>query len=122
MIINFKATNIELNEALRAYATNKLAMLDKVLLAGENRDTGLAAIELARTTKHHKHGDVFRAEVNLNWSGQHFRAEAESNDLYTAIDEMKDELVREVKAWRKKRETVFRRGARAIKNWLRGGK
>ena len=122
MIINFKATSIELNETLRAYTTSKLALLDKVLLAGENRDAGLATVELARTTKHHKHGDVFRAEVNLNWSGQHWRAEVESNDLYAAIDEMKDELVQEVKSWRKRQGTIFRRGARVLKNWLQSGK
>jgi len=97
-------------------------MLDKILLTGPNQDAGLATVELGRTTKHHKHGDIFRAEVNLNWSGQHFRTEAESNDLYVAIDEVKDKLMQEVKIWRKKKETVIRRGARVIKNWLRRGK
>ena len=118
MKINFKGTNLELNEQLRSYVLLKLEALDKILTSEQIKDGGLATAELGRINKNHKHGEIFRAEINLNWSGRYFRAEAESGDLYAAIDEVKDELLREIKPRRRRQGAIIRRGARAIKKWL----
>ncbi|MBI2100854.1 MAG: HPF/RaiA family ribosome-associated protein [Candidatus Vogelbacteria bacterium] len=120
MHINFKATNLELNEARRAYAIDKLTMIEKLIDGYGTGDKGLAEVELGRVNQHHKHGAVFRAEINLHWSGRYFRSESETGDLQAAIDEAKDELLREIKTWRKKQGTMFRRGARAVKKLLKG--
>ncbi|MBI4136354.1 MAG: ribosome-associated translation inhibitor RaiA [Candidatus Vogelbacteria bacterium] len=120
MKINFQATNLELNNEWRNYIINKLAVIEKLLDRRETGDEGLAEVELGRVNQHHKHGNVFRAEINLHWSGHRFRSESEAGDLYTAIDEVKDELLREIKTWRKKQGKMLRRGARALKNFLRG--
>jgi len=118
MKINFKGTNLELNDQLRSYVLLKLKALDKILTSEQIKDEGLATVELGRINKHHKHGEIFRAEINLNWSGHYFRVEAESGDLYAAIDEVKDELLREIKTRRQRQGAIIRRGARAIKKWL----
>ncbi len=120
MRINFKATNLELNNEWRDYVIDKLTVIEKLIDNRETGDEGLAEVELGRINQHHKHGKVFRAEINLRWSGRHFRSESEAGDLYTAIDEVKDELLREIKTWRKKHGTLLRRGARAVKKLLRG--
>ena len=95
MKITIKATNLELTPAIQEYAEKKVGTLEKFFRA--NSETILAAIELGVTTNHHKSGDIFRAELNLSdsASSEQFYAEAEKDDMYAAIDEMKDKAERE---------------------------
>jgi ribosome-associated translation inhibitor RaiA len=43
----------------------------------------------------------------------------EKEDLYAAIDEVKDEIVREVTGGKKKRETLIRKGGAKIKSIIK---
>ncbi|MBI2604246.1 MAG: hypothetical protein HYW56_01765, partial [Candidatus Harrisonbacteria bacterium] len=53
----------------------------------------LARVEIARTTKHHEKGAVYRAEVNLDLSSKNLaRAEHEDWDIRVAVTEVKDKL------------------------------
>lgn len=118
MKINIKATNIELTPAIRAYLEDKLASLERVL--PPNDESVLINSEVGKETNHHQQGEIFRAEVNLSFSGRHLRAETRNEDLYAAIDEVRDEIIRQVNTNLEKRNTMIRRGGRAIKNMLRG--
>lgn len=120
MNINIKTTNISLTPAIKDYFEKKLMSLDK--LVDFSRDNILVQAELGKTTHHHKQGDVFRAEVNLRVSGYSYRAVSEKDDLYAAIDDIKDQLNREVKTGKQKRTSLVRRGALKLKNLLRFGK
>ena len=117
MKINFKATNLQLAPESLDYCRDKLNHLDKFIPDDESI---FMDVELGKTTQHHKHGEIFRAEVNLHTANRHFRSEAVAEDLYAAIDEVKDELSAEVKRYQKKREALLRRGGRAVKDFLRG--
>ena len=117
MKINFKATNLELTSETLDYCREKLGGLDK-LLAGD--ESVFLEVELGKTTRHHKQGEVFRAEMNLRTASRSFRSEAVAEDLYAAIDEVKDELSSEVKRYWKKQGTLLRRGGRLVKNFIRG--
>lgn len=117
MKINFKATNLELAPETLEYCREKLAGLDK-LLAGD--ESVFMDVELGKTTRHHKQGEVFRAEMNLRTAGRSFRSEAVAEDLYAAIDEVRDELSSEVKRYHKKRGTLLRRSGRRVKDFIRG--
>lgn len=96
------------------YCQKKMVSLGK-FLKRINPALIKAEIEIGRTTRHHKSGDVFRAEINLSVGGNLFRAEAVNDDLYAAVDEVRDELEQEIKKFKTRRETVFIRGARSIK-------
>ena len=117
MKINFKGTNLNLTPEILDYCREKLSHLEKLLAEDESAST---EVELGKTTRHHKHGEIFRAEVNLHTAGRRFRSEAVAEDLYAAIDEAKDELSTEVKRYRKKQGTLLRRGGRRVKDLLRG--
>ena len=117
MKINFQATQLELTPETLDYCREKLDGLHKLLI--EDYSAGIE-VELGKTTRHHKHGEIFRAEMNLHTAGKNFRAEAVAEDLYSAIDEVKDELVSEVKRYRKKQGALLRRGGRRVKDFLRG--
>ncbi len=115
---NIKATNMELTPAISDYIDKKFDSFDRFV----DTSTGgvRSDIEVGKTTRHHKQGDVFRAEVNLHVSGQNFYAVSEREDLYAAIDEVKDEIIRQVTEHKDKSMTLMRKGALRVKNIIKG--
>jgi putative sigma-54 modulation protein len=117
MNINIKATGIELTPAIRDYTEKKVLVIEKYF--DSNVET-TAQVEVGKTTNHHKGGDVFRAEIKINGGGLDLYAFSEKDDLYAAIDLVKDELVRELKHAKGKNSKLFRKQQQAIKDALRG--
>jgi len=112
MSITIKTTLIELTPALSDYTEKRLGSITKYT-EGDPQ----IAVEIGKTTMHHRNGDVFRAEVNVTTAlGKQYRAVSEKTDLYEAIDDVRTEIVRELKAGKSKYQTLFRRGAQKIKN------
>jgi ribosomal subunit interface protein len=117
MQIKIRATNFELTPAIREYIERKIPHLDKFL---ENKDASLCEVEIGKTTRHHKSGDVFRAEINLTEpGGKQFYAAAEESDLYASIDIVRDDIERKIISGKKRRDTVWKRGAQQIKNIIK---
>ena len=108
-----KVKDLELTQAIEDYLEKKLATLKK-FFSDFNEELVMVEIELGRTTRHHQTGAIFRAEINLSSNGKLFRVESERDDLYAAIDEVRDDLEREIKKFKEKKETVFVRGARSL--------
>lgn len=117
MKIKIKTTNFSLTPSIGNYLQEKLNALDKFL---PNDESISVDVELAKTTKHHQKGDIFKAEVNLTVPGRLIRAVAEKWDLHVAIDAVKDELQREITMNKEKNISFYRRGARFFKRLLRG--
>ena len=115
MNIAIKATNIDLTVALREYVEKKLESLKKFV--GE---TAYLNIELAKTTNHHRTGDVFKAGCVLTWNGTQYRVAEKTTSLFSAVDMVQDELIRVVASEKSKKESLFRRGAARIKDMLKG--
>lgn len=109
-----RAKDLKITPAIEDYFQKKLDSLEKCI-KNFNEDSVRAEIELCRTTRHHRAGDIFRAEINFSLGGLIFRAEAERDDLFTAIDEARDSIEREIKKFKTKKETIFLRGARSLK-------
>jgi len=116
MKIDLKTKNFEITPNIKTYLQQKLDSLDKFL---SNDESIFADVELAKTTKHHQKGDIFRAEVNLTVPGRLIRAVAEEWDLRVAIDTVKDELQRNIKDVKEKNLSLYRRSARLLKKLLR---
>lgn len=112
-----KATNIDLTEAISDYVEKKIGALQKIIRQDLE---ALAEIEVGKTSHHHNKGDVFRAEVNLTMGDKQFRSVAVENDLYKAIDKVKDGIMREVKNAKDKRDNLFKKGHRKVKGMLKG--
>lgn len=100
MKINIKATQMDLTPAIRDYAQEKMDMLEKYL--GDIQVTN-CDVEVGMTTHHHSKGEIFRAEVNLSLPGEMLRVEKTEEDLYKAIDKVKDHLTREIRQYKEKR-------------------
>lgn len=125
MRINIKATNIKLDEALKVWVEKKIGEIEKFLVDFGSRKYFKEKpnleikVEIGKTTRHHLKGEVFRAEVQLCLPKQIIRAEAVSEDLRDAINQVKDELQREVKRYKGKRIARARRWARKVKELTR---
>jgi len=110
MKITIKVKNIELNQDLRDYVEEKIGRdIGKFLV---HEKTPLEAeVELIRVTSHHQRGNIFRAEVKIFLHGHELIAEADGQDIKEAIDDVKDELEREIKKHRgKEKERTMKRG------------
>lgn len=116
MNIIIKGTNLELHNDLKEYVNEKIGGLKK-FIENDNVDSNsiIARVELAKTTQHHQHGDIYRAEVNLQLSGKMLRSVEESDDIYKSIDNVKDELREMINNYKDEKITKTRRGARMIK-------
>jgi len=116
MKIDLKTKNFEITPSIKTFLQQKMDSLDKFL---PNDESIFAEVELAKTTEHHKKGDIFMAEVNLTMPGRLIRAVAEKWDLRVAIDAVKDDLQREITMSKEKNISLYRRGARLFKKLLR---
>lgn len=114
--ISFKGAHMDLTPAIRDYAEGKVRMLEKYFAAHEGV---FVEIELGKTTEHHQKGDVFRAEVTLKAPRDSYRAEAEKEDLYAAIDVAKDELDTQLKKGSDKKDAMVKKGGRVFKELMR---
>ena len=113
-----KATNTTLTEAITDYVDAKLgkSVLEKFSGSYEILDV---EVEIAKTTSHHNNGEIFRAEVNVLVKGKVLRAASDKEDLYAAIDDVHDEIIKVLKDTKTKKETLWKKGSRSIKKMLR---
>lgn len=114
-MINFKVTNAEVSDQLKDVTERKLASLAKYI--GDN--PAICDLQFEKVTNHHQQGNVFRVEINLEIGGQLSRAEATAENFEKAIDDAKAYLERELDSRRGKRETLWKSGARKIKEMMR---
>ena len=117
MKLNIKATGITLTTSISEYIEKKINMLDKFF---RGIDDVLVNVEVGKTSRHHKSGDIFRAEIQITADGQTYYASSETEDLYATVDEVKDKIVTELTSKRKKTLRLIRRGGAQIKNMLKG--
>ncbi len=109
--------HVEVTEAIRDYALEKLEALEKYIPEGDT--SAKISLELSKTTAHHAHGDVFQAEAQLHVRGKDITSRAVEDDLYKAIDVLKDMLTRELASYKAKERSIFRKGAQQVKNLLK---
>ena len=115
--IKIKTTGISLTDSISKYAEKRLANVSKIL-GGD--PSFICDLELGKTSAHHQKGDIFRDEIHIVGKGKDLYASAEDKDLYTAIDVMRDEILRELKASKGKRLSFIRRGGARVKSMVKG--
>jgi len=121
MQINLQSKNIELTEAVKDYVLKRVTNLEKMLINIEaKKGEAMANFEVVRTTNHHKAGAVFHASCTINIAGEKFYCESDHEDLYSAIDDVKEKLCREIGKSKDRRQTLFKRGASSVKKMLKG--
>ncbi len=85
MIVTIHGTGMELTPAIREYAEEKILSLEKFF-----DNITKAEIDIGMNSHHHNKGKIFYAEVTLDIPGKTLRVVKEEEDLYKAIDKVKD--------------------------------
>lgn len=76
-------------------------------------------IEFAKVAPH-QHGHIYRVEANVWAAGVLFRAEATEENFEKAIDAVRSDLAAELGKVRAKRTSLWRKGARQLKQMMQG--
>lgn len=113
--INFKSSAFDLTEAIKEYIHKKF---DGLFSRYEILDSGMY-MEIGKTTKHHKQGDIFFAEVSFKTKNKKIFARAQKEDIYQATDALLDEIVSQLEFNKGRMDSLWKKGARKIKNFLK---
>jgi ribosomal subunit interface protein len=125
MKVTIKATKIELTPEIKEFLEDQINSLEKFAKGifgekyydgffGKGKPKAEARVEIKG-----KERGFYYVECNLSFPKKLIRAESLKKDLKSAIYEVKDELKREIKEYRKKFFAKFKRGARKLKRELR---
>ncbi|MFA6294883.1 MAG: ribosome-associated translation inhibitor RaiA [Candidatus Paceibacterota bacterium] len=117
MNTNIKTTNIVLSPAISDYVTKRLEKIEKIMSGDQS---ARCDVELAKTTDHHQKGEIFRAEIHIIGKNLNIYVSSEKNDLFTAIDSVKDETLQELISKKGKKISLIRRSGTRVKNILKG--
>lgn len=117
MHIIITGIHIEMTEAIHSYTMDKMGALEKMVPKDDS--SAKLAIELSKVSNHHTHGEVFQAEAILHIRGKDAALKTTQDDLYKAIDVLKDMLTRELATHKDKERSILRRGAHKVKQLLK---
>lgn len=107
MDYDIKTKGLGLTDAIRRQIGLKMESLaPKVARFGE---AVRAEVEVAKTTQHHKKGDVFRAEISVNLPNKLIYAAHEGEDLYQCLNEAKQEAERQIIDYKERFKDAQRR-------------
>ena len=105
MRLQVKGKNVEVSEAIRIYAEEKLGRLDRQLADPTRVELELAVEKNPSIAENHV------AEATVWTKGPTLRARESSSDMKASIDQLVEKLERQVKRYRQKRVEEPRRQA-----------
>lgn len=82
-----KTTRLTLTDALNAYIEKRLSVLGKYVKGLEESGELILQAEFARTTRHHRKGEVYYVELTMRILKKTIRIEQYDEDLRAGIDE-----------------------------------
>lgn len=115
--ISFKYTNTPVAVHLEELVTKKFQSLSHHV-AGNT--TVRCDVEFEKVAPQ-QNGPIYRAEANIWRDGVMYRAENTAESFENAIDKIRAELDRELQRARTKKQSLWRKGARQIKDIMRFG-
>lgn len=118
MRTHIKATNFELTSSIKTLTEEKLFLpAEKLLESLNNKADIIFDVELAKITRHHKEGKIWRCEINLDLPRikNILRANALGESLEEAVNLAKSKLEREIKKYKDKSIKKNREAIREIK-------
>jgi putative sigma-54 modulation protein len=97
MQVNIQSKDIDLTDSIRAYAEEKMTVLEKYYDHCERIDC-----ELEMDSNHHNQGQIYVCKGHLFVPGKDFFVERSEEDLYKAIDKVQSHLREMLIEWKEK--------------------
>ncbi|MBI5003588.1 HPF/RaiA family ribosome-associated protein [Candidatus Kaiserbacteria bacterium] len=120
MDIRIKTTDYQAPTEVSTHIDSRIEIIEKVL--AEHADNARCELEVGKGVGNVKHGEIWFAEINLIAAGKRMRATAEAENVNMAIDEVKDEIIRQIRKHQQLHRRILRKGESMIKNVLRFGR
>lgn len=115
--INYKFNDLAEAQALTDVFEQKCAAFEKYM---HGSGSAICDVEFEKVTPQHN-GQVHRVEVNLQIDGTLFRAVATEESFEKAIDEVRDELDKELRKAKEKQQTLDKQAGREVKEQMLDG-
>jgi len=112
MTTTVQAKDMDMTDAIRSYAEEKISSLDEYFEGIVSAD-----ITVGMRGHHHQKGKIYFAAVNMHVPGHDIRMEKDAEDLYKAIDKVRDHLKIELEKIKGKMNNVDREGLRDQKGY-----
>ena len=116
--INYKFNGLAEAQALTGVVEQKCATLEKYL---RDNEEVICEVEFEKVATR-QNGQIHRLEANITVNGSLFRAEATEESFEKAIDEVRDELDKELRRSKEKHETLNKQAGREAKEQMLGVK
>jgi ribosomal subunit interface protein len=108
--------DFDLTDAIKLYATEKLSVLNKYF--PNNGSEASFNLRLGKVTQSQHSGKIYYAEVSIKSPEKNFGALVESDDIYSALDILKDDLAHNIAHYKDKEHSKNIRSARKFKEEL----
>lgn len=115
MKLTLKTTGFSLTPATEEYITTKVVRTVERLTSRMDPESVRLSIEVAKTTRHHNKGSVWRAEATLRVMGKRLRAETHGESMQEVVDLLEESIGTEIKGAKGKETAIQKRQARALK-------
>jgi len=115
--IKINAIGVELDKSIEDYLMKKLESLRKFIDFDNEEVT--TDIRLSKETKSRKSGNLYKSEISIMTVGKKYGAQGEAEELYAAIDDMKDVISKKISSHRGKKQSLFKKGGAKIKRMLK---
>jgi len=114
MKIIIKTKNLELSDSLQKFIEDKIESLEKFVdFLKHDGEIGKTLdevfVEVEKETKHHKKGQIFGCQLEINLPGKNLVVKSDSDDLYKAIVDAKRDLEQGIKKYKLKKVEKNRR-------------
>jgi len=121
MDIRIKTTDYEMTPEVSTYLDEKIASIEKML--GSDASVARCEVEIGRAAGNQRHGaHMWKAEVNVSYPGAaSIHATNHAENVNNAIDDVKEEIVRQLRSGRQVHRRVLRKGGAALKRLMRFG-
>ncbi len=116
--LKIQAINIEMTGAIENYFRDKMNSLDKFI--DQNDESVECNARVSKSSGSSQSGEFFKAEVSIHTAGKNFGAVSERDNLYSAIDDVREAVVRKITSHKDKKQSLFKKGAQKAKKLLRG--
>jgi ribosomal subunit interface protein len=117
MDVRIKATDYHLTPEVSAYINARIETIEKAL--AEHAQNARCEVEVGRAVGNMKHGEIWFAEINIVAVGKRMRAMVEAESVNQAVDEAKDEIIRQIRKHQQFHRRLLRKGGSMIKKVLR---
>ena len=121
MDIRIKTTDYHMTPEVSAYLDERIEAIAKLLAS--DAEASRCEVEVGRSVGNVKHGNVWFAEINVESPGvDRMRATADAETVNAAIDQAKDEVVRQLRKYRGFHRRFMRRSGAAFKWMMKFGR